>query len=57
MYFTHAYFLNVDKIETIEDVKIVLKTLQLIFDNPNEELKQFCDYKEKEKVKIEWTQD
>lgn len=56
MYFTHAYFLNVDKIETIEDIKIVLKSLQLSFDNPNGELKKFCDYKEKESVKIEWTE-
>ncbi len=44
MYFLQHYVIDWDKVKTQEDLITILKSLQLGFENPSEELKKICKF-------------
>ena len=40
----HQYVIDWDKVKYFEDLVVILKSLELSFENPNEELKKICKF-------------
>ena len=44
----NQYVIDFDKVESIDDIKVILKSLQLGFERPSEELKKLCVFVDKQ---------
>ena len=44
MYFLQHYIIDWNKVKTQDDLVIILKNLQLSFENPSEDLIKLCKY-------------
>jgi hypothetical protein len=47
MYFTHHYIIDWDKVKTTEDLIVILKEINLSFENPSKEMKKLCVFVKK----------
>jgi hypothetical protein len=48
MYQLTTHVIDFDKVNTIDDIKVILKNLRLSFDRPDDDLKNLCNHVYKE---------